>query len=160
MAYCTVIQVRDSSKKLETVADVPDLDITNRIAEAEKQIKADLSGVISEAALDALGSGSSIINLMAIYKSTEKTLIDLFGIYRKATEIGDIDYFAEQYKNLLDKILDGDIVLVDAGGIAVGSVDFPKITDSDNNLKLYPRKGVSGFIPDGADGSYEDDRIK
>ena len=157
MAYCTVLQIRSQSRKLADVK-ITDAVITDRIAEAETQIKADLSGIISEADLDALGAASSLVNLLAIYKSTEKTFIHVFGIYRKADEIGDTDYFIKQYNNLLKKLLDGDIELTDAAGAEAGAADFPKATTSLSNLKLYPRKGVPDFTPDGVDGSYQDDR--
>jgi len=155
--YCSIAQVRGSSNKLENETDVTDLIITGRITEAESQIKADLSEIISEADLDALGSDSKVVNLMAIYKAVEKTLIYYYGIYRKANEIGDTDYFAKQYDRLLKKVIEGEISVTDDTGTDYGAADYPKATSSNYNLKLYPRKGIPGFTPEGADGSYEDD---
>lgn len=153
--YCTVQNVRDETKKFGNENEVTDPMIESRISQAVKIIKVDLSGVMSEADLDAVAPTSNILNLLATYKATEKTLVTYYGYYRKVDEISDIQYYQKQYKMILQDILDGNVILTDASGSSPTA--YPERTRKGSNLKLYPRKGVEGFIPDGAEDDYVDD---
>lgn len=155
MSYCTVQEIRDSNKKLEPVTEATDPVIESRITESEKRIKVDLSSMFTASELDSISSDSPVLNLMCIYKAVELTLVNYYGASRKTDEISDIQYYEKQYKYLLNGVKDGTITIESS---TVSSPNaYPKRTQEGTNLRLYPRKGVSGFIPDGQEDSYVDD---
>lgn len=161
MAYCDESQVRNSDKKFEDTANVTTEVIVDRIEMAENIIKVDLSSVISETELDTIAEESKVINLMAIYKSVELTLIAYYGASRKTDELTDVQYFQKQYKMLLDKLISGDIQLVSADEDYTPK-DYPSV-DSGANKKFYVRKGMDGFSPEGESSygpTYSDDTVK
>lgn len=161
MAYCDESQVRNADKKFEDVTNVATEVIVDRIEMAEDIIRVDLSSIISETELDSIAEDSKVINLMAIYKSVELTLIAYYGASRKVDELTDVQYFQKQYKNLLDKLINGDIELT-SGTEDYTPKDYPS-ADGGRNKKFYVRKGINGFLPDGEQGygdTYVDDTVK
>lgn len=148
MAWALASEIRSLDKKLSSEIDILDAVIDTKISEAEKEIKVDLSDIITESALDALGSGSIMVNTLTRYKATALTLVYYFGNYRKA-ETTDIEYFLGRYQELIKGIMDGSLKITD-GDTDSGPKSSPGYTASTNNLQLYARKGVEGFVPDGA----------
>jgi len=147
MSYCTEEQVRNSDKKFADTNDVLQTVIEDRIAQAENIIKVDLSSIISEAELDSIGSTSKIINLLAIYKSVELTLIIYYGVSRKVDELTDVQYFKKEYNDLLKKVLEG-IIKITIGTTDYTPKNYPSL-DTGLNKKFYVKKGIDGFLPEG-----------
>lgn len=139
-----------------STTEVPDAVITDRIAKTETIIYSDLSPVIDETTLGTAGSSSKTINLLAIYKAVELTLVYYHGAARQAEEVSDVQYWRKLYEELRDKILAGEIKIV-SGSEDYSPISYPKINGSTERLKLYPRKGIPGFTNDGADEDYRDD---
>jgi hypothetical protein len=161
MAYCTNDQVRNVDEKLKDPLEVIEDVITERIEMAESIIQVDLSSIISGQELDNIGGSSKVINLMAIYKSTELILVKYYGASRKVDELDDVQYFQKQYNNLLKKLLSGDIELVSTDG-NYAPKDYPSI-DKGRNKKFYVRKGIDGLLPEGEQSfgnTYVDDTVK
>ena len=161
MAYCTEDQVRNSDRKLIKPEDVTSIVITDRISQAERIIKVDLSPIISETELDTISSTSNIINLLATLKTVELCLVAYYGVSRKVDELTDIQYFKKEYEKFRDKCLDGTLKII-AGTTDYTPKDYPSL-DNGVNKKFYVKKGVKGFLPEGESdyGSTDiDDSVK
>lgn len=147
MAFCTEEQVRNSNKKFSVKTEVLPAVILERISMAEKIVTIDLSPILTEAQVVAIGETSGIINLLTIWKAVELTLVTYYGAARKFDEVSDIQDYRKQYKELLAEVLAG------TKSIVSGSTDYsPKSTpalDSGSNKKFYVKKGMEGFCPDG-----------
>ena len=156
MAFCTILEIRNCDKKLESTSEVPDPAVTERIATAENVIYTDLSPVIDEVTLGTIGESSKSVNMLAIYKSVELTLVKYYGATRQVDTVSDIEYWRKKYDSLMEKILEGEIKIV-AAGTDYTPANYPKINASASRLKLYPRKGIAGFTNDGADAAYRDE---
>ena len=156
--YCTVAQVRASNKKLTNETEILTADIEDRIAESEDVVEIDLSPLMTEAEISALGSSAKVINLMTLYKTIEKCLVYYYGATRNIKDISDIQYYQDMYNDLLKKVLNGEIK-IEESGTEYGAPSYPKSTSSTHNLKIYPRKGVEGFQNNGMDDDYKDDRF-
>jgi len=159
MAFCTEAQVRNSNKDLIDTTEVPPATIEDRISEAEKTVIIDLSTFMTEDEINATGASSNVINHLTLYKAVENTLVTYHGANRQIDEVTDIQYFQKLYKDLLKKVLDGVVKIID-GAIVFGISSIPVKTSSSYNKKFYNRKGVEGFIPDGGDDDVKDDRFK
>jgi hypothetical protein len=161
MAYCTEAQVRNSDRKLIKTEDViPDV-VLDRISQAEKIIKVDLSPIIDGVTLDGIGATSDLLNLLATLKAVELCLVAYYGVSRKVDELTDVQYFKKEYEKFRDKTLDGTLKLV-AGAVDYTPKDYPSL-DGGSNKKFYVRKGVSGFINEGEafyGQTYVDDSVK
>lgn len=146
MSWCSIANIRESDNKLTSETDVPDSVITSRIASAQEKITVDLSPIISEADLATIGDTSTIIKTLCIYKATELSLVYYYGAFRQGEETSDIMYWMNQYKEMIDSILSGEIELL-VGGL-ITAKNFPGLSTS-SNARFYKRKGVEGFVPDG-----------
>jgi hypothetical protein len=161
MAYCTTTEVRNYDEKLTSTVDVTEAKIAHRIVQAENVVRVDLSTMISAADLNTLmasATPSLTAKLLTIYKSVELVLVSDYGAFRKADEVTDVQYFQKAYNDLLKKLLDGKISIYQDNTGANAVKNYPKGTSA--NLKLYPVKGVEGFVPDEAADDTEVDRIK
>jgi hypothetical protein len=161
MSYCSETEVRNSDRKLIKPEDVSSDVILDRISQAEKIIKVDLSPVAAEDELDTISSNSNIVNLLATLKAVELCLVAYYGVSRKVDELTDVQYFKKEYEKFRDKCLDGTLKIT-ASGQDYTPKEFPAI-DKGANKKFYARKGIPGFIPDGEDfygQTYVDDSVK
>lgn len=161
MALCTIDDVRNEDKKFSNSNDVTDAVITNRISRAEKIIKVDLSSVISESDIVSAGSDSNALNSLAIFKVVELTLVAYYGAGRKTDELTDVQYFKKEYKDLLNKILHGEVE-IQTDTEEYSPKDYPA-ADGGSNKKFYIRKGVPDFLPEGEGqygSTYVDDTVK
>ena len=159
MIFTTISEVRDSTNKIKDTVDVPDTLIENRIEAAEKKMIADLSGCASKAELEAMGSNSETLSNLATYKSVELTLVRVLGASRQADTVSDVQYWEKQYSVLLLKVKNGEVEITD-GTTSLSPVNIPVATSNNGNAKMYPEKGVSGFINDGAKTDIVEDRVK
>ena len=140
--FCTIEQVRNSSDKILDVVDVPDETIEGRIEHAEKIIIVNLSRLKSSAELRVLGASSTVLNLLAIYKSVELVLTKLYGAARQADQVSDIDYWKKKYNELLGSVLAGDVFLDEGDRVPVNKpVATPKWY---KQKQLFRRKGIPG----------------
>lgn len=161
MPFCSIQEIRDANDKLSSTNDVPNTEISNRIASAERKVKADLGKLLSAEEIDAIGADSNVIRELTINKAAERTLVKKFGAKRKADDVSDIEYFRKEYEALLKKVLDGDVVIdipdtSDAEAVTV-TKKYPKLSGSTRNKQFYPRKGVPGFQEEGQNDDYVDD---
>jgi len=147
--YCTADQVRAANDKL-TIEDISDSTIEDRIGEADKTIKVDLSGKYTSTVLDALDSSNKVVNLLSVWKSVELCLARLFGAARQVDQISDIDYWRKKYDALLQKILQDEIVLTSTSG----TKNKPVITSATYRKKLFPTKGLANFEQGSVDDEY------
>jgi hypothetical protein len=161
MAYCTIQEIRDSNDKLADANDVTPADIDFAIATAQRIVKTKLGKLMSPDEIDAIGAESNAIRSLTISKAVEKALVKKFGAKRKEGESSDVDYLKKEFKDLLDAILDGEIPIDipdTSGGESVSVTKrYPKLSGQARNKKMYPRKGVPDFFPDGVSTSYVDD---
>ena len=109
MAYSSIAQVRSNDSKMVLVA-IADAKITDRIGEADKCVKVDLSNVINFTLVTDTPTGCpNYINQLSQYKTMELSLVNLYGAKREAEQQTDRQYWANLYKILLQKIIDGDV---------------------------------------------------
>lgn len=121
MAYSTVAQCRANDSKM-VIGSIIDAKITDRISEADKCVKVDLSNVIDFTLVTDTPTGCpNYINQLSQYKTMELSLVNLYGAKREAEQQTDRQYWAGLYKILLDKILAGEI---DTSAVAGNSPDF------------------------------------
>jgi len=164
MAFCTIEEIREQNDNLQTAIDVPDTKIGTSLVHARRIVKTDVMSLLSPSEFDSIDdlidSTSNTLKTLMIYKSTEFSLVSLYGPSRKVDEVSDIQYYQKAYKDLLNKIFSGDVIIDIPEELTTASVspDYPKTTA--NNKKFYPRKGVPGFFPNGVATSYKDDRYK
>jgi hypothetical protein len=166
MAFCTVEEIRAQNDKLASAVDIPDEKIETSITHAKRIVKTDIISILSPSEFDAIDgletSTSNVIKTLVIYKSAEFTIVALYGSSRKIDEVSDVQYFQKLYKDLLKKIMSGEIEIDIPDELTTATIakDYPTIGLRSNNTKFYPRKGVPGFYPDGVEESYKDDRFK
>ena len=134
MAYSTVAELRGNGNVFGIVhsIDLTDIIITARIIEADKIVEADLSKIID---FSLIVITPTFINLLSQFKTCEKCLIWLYSRKRTGEEDDDIQYWIDQYKILLDKILEGEIELIDGGGIAIGGSTQTFSNDAKPNIE-------------------------
>lgn len=146
MAWCETTDIREQNAIISNPDEVSDPKIVSAIIDAEIEIKVDLSGYISESDLDNAGANSLLLKKLCIYKSVELLLVEHYGNYRQGDRPSDIVYYQDRYNKWIESILNGDIKIT-LGDDDQGPKSFPAINT--NNLSLYPRKGIDGFIPEG-----------
>jgi hypothetical protein len=131
MAYSTIAELRANIKTI-TVARYGDADVTARIAQADKRIESNLSRVINFSLLDG-NNTPYYINLLSQYKTAELCLVFLYGAKRSIEEVSDIQYWQNEYTTLLDRVIGGEIDIVDSSGdsIAVGTDVFENVAKPD-----------------------------
>lgn len=118
--YSTIDELRanGSNFSLAHSPDLIDVIVTERIIEADKIVESDLSKIID---FSLIVVTPNFINLLSQYKTCEKCLIWLYSRKRKGEGNDDIQYWIDQYNILKNQILEGEIELVDGGGIAIGA---------------------------------------
>ena len=140
---CTAQEIRDQSEKLISTTDVPNVQIEERILNAEGIVKAKLGKLITPDEIDAIGAESNVIKNLVMFKATEKTLAKKYGATRKVDEVSDIQYWQKEFKDLLESVLNGDVPIdkpdsSDAAGVSIPK-SYPKLSGKTNNSKFYPR---------------------
>jgi hypothetical protein len=140
--YSTVAELRGNGNNFSLIhsIDLTDIIVTARIVEADKIVEADLSKIID---FSLIVTTPIFINLLSQYKTCEKCLVWLYSRKRKGKEDDDIQYWIDQYKILLEKILDGEVELVDGGGIAIGGTT--QIFENDAKPNIEPALGLGEY---------------
>jgi len=156
---CTVNDIRKSNKKFDDSTEVLDTDLRHRIKEAEQTVEVDLSDVLTSAQITTIGNSSTVLNMLTLYKAVELSLVYYFGASRRVKDVDDVQYYSDMYNSLLEKVLTGKVKISD-GTTDYTVKSYPKKTSTLYNQKFYRRKGVEGFIPDGADEDVKDDRFE
>lgn len=139
MSYSTIAELRANSSLL-TLGNIADADVTNRITQADNIIESDLSNYID---FTLITTTPKYINLLSQYKTCELCLVYLYAATRKAEDSSDIEYWKNNYNLLLQKIIDGAIILTDGSGVSIakGTSTFS------NNAKegIKPALGMGEF---------------
>jgi hypothetical protein len=116
--YSTVAELRANLPTiLSTVYD--DTKVGTRITQADINVIVDLSGVVDFDAVDALATVPNVINLLSQYKTAEKVIYANYGLKITTSEIPDIEYWRAQYNTLIDKVIAGEINILDVDGNSV-----------------------------------------
>lgn len=122
--YCTVAQVKLLSKftvfktNSEGVETFSDAEIQALIDRADTMIKSELSSRIDFSRVPDIGTApppDAITNL-SIYKTTELALVTMHGPQRKVAEISDIQYWQNQYRDMVAQVQCGSVILLDPNG--------------------------------------------
>lgn len=99
-----------------TVANISQANVLLRITQADLKIQTDLSQIID---FTAIVVTPTFLNVLSQYKVAELCLVYMYGRKRKVDEVSDIDYWIYEYKNLLKKIIGGEVLLEDGSSPAV-----------------------------------------
>jgi len=144
MAFSTSAQLRTNVPRI-TVVVMPDVDVDERIADADKIVRVDLGNIIDfTLVIDTPAGCSNYINKLSQYKTAERSLVAKQSAKRMMEEITDWQYWQDEYKILLESILAGE---VDLGAVALGGTVF---TNSH-------REGIEPALGQGEEGEYLDD---
>ena len=152
MAFATIAQIRVYVNRIADENEYTDDNLTDALGSATNMAIVDLSYVATEEELEALGLSSKALNLLTIFKSVEYALINKLGYARKTDTVSDVQYWQKEYKDLLKKVIGGDVKLTD-NTTDHSPKNYPVINAG--NQKFFPQKGVRGFTPE-SDGSEED----
>jgi len=118
----------------------------------------ELKTVLSPEEIDEIGGDSNIIKALTLMKAVEKTLVKKFGAKRKLEDTNDIIYYRNEYKDLLNRILNGEVPIdIPDDSEATVVKSYPKLSGASGNSRFYPRKGIPGFFEDGVTTDYVDD---
>ena len=139
MAYSTNDQLFNNVKAIEktysTGTPTPATFAAERIVEADKVVRVDLSRAVTVSSIPDVTDDPATpecINLLSQYKAAELSLARMSGTKRKADEYTDLTYWRMLYKELLESILDGKTStdLSDGTSISTGINTFtPASTD-------------------------------
>ena len=144
--YSTVAQLRANIKGA-TETNISDASVTDRITNADNVVESDLSAIID---FTLIVTTPKFINLLSQYKTCELCLVYLHGAKREALTVSDVDYWMKKYDALLKKVLDGEVVLEDDGGI---SISGGATTYTNPKEGIIPALGMGEY---GEHESYDD----
>lgn len=141
MAYSTSTQLRANVPRLNTTV-LPDADADLRIDEADKQIRSDLNNIIDFTLVtDTPGGCPVYINKLSQYKTAELSLVRAFSSKRMDVQITDWEYWQTQYKELLNKILNGEI-------------NVSAVSDGTDTFQNRSRSGIEPALGQGEYSEY------
>jgi hypothetical protein len=111
MAYSTTTELKNNVKMIEqtfTTDPTPDVFAAERIALADKIVKADCSKYID---FDQVPDNETtpIVNLLSQYKSAEMALRRIAGIKRRQNENDDILEWKMNYDELKERVMNGSV---------------------------------------------------
>jgi len=112
MPYSTVTELRNNAK-LVTIDLMDDTKVTDRIIQADKYIKSRLTGIID---FSLIITTPDYINLLSQYKTAELCFIYLYGAKREAKNVNDVEYWRQNFEDLINSIIEGEVKLIDGSG--------------------------------------------
>ena len=135
--YSTIPEFRSNVGRIP-IAVMADVEVTDKIAQAEDIIKSDLSGVIDFVVVDAAVTVPNYIRMLSQYKVAEMCIVSTFGAKRMVEDQSDRQYWERMYKELKKSVLAGNVPL-GAFGLAGGTFQ--------NNVreKITPALGTGEF---------------
>lgn len=154
--YSTVAELRAVLKQI-TSALIGDPVITDRIEDADFEVKTDLAGVIDFSVVPADSTDPNFpifINLLSKWKTCELVLVYSYSAKRETTQVDDVTYWKNKYDELIKKIRDGMIPLELVDGTSIAG------TFSQTNTFTNKRKGVKPYFGTGDYGKYQDNDDK
>lgn len=129
---------------------------TERIALADKIIRADLASYVSFMAIDALAAVPSVLNLLSRYKAAELACARAGAVKVEKGQKELYNYYQTEYNKLLKRITSGAVIITDAAGNSVANsvsrIDRPDLYNS------KPYFGHGKYGTGQTDQQIEDDR--
>jgi hypothetical protein len=142
--YSTTAELRANVSICDS-DNISDATVENRITQADKKVQTDLSSKID---FSAIVVNPDFINQLSQYKTAELCLVYLYGKKRKVDENSDIDYWIQEYNDLLEDVKTEKVPLEDGSDPAV---DIGKSTSTVTNAA---RSGIEPALGQGKWGDH------